>query len=445
MSPRRAYRRLEGQLPETGLVHDMTIEGHGIADVGGRRVFVERAITGESVTYHRQRTKRNYDEAALLAVESPSPERVPPRCPHFGTCGGCSLQHLAPVAQPRLKQQALLDSLARIGRVQPAQVLDPVTGEGWGYRRRARLAARYVEGKARVLVGFSERDSSRIADMRRCETLHATLADLPGDLSDLLGALSLSRRIPQVEVIVGDDATALIFRVLDDPPATDRASLAAFGARHGMRVLLQRGGPDVLEYPDGTLARDDFCYELPGPDLRLSFGPTDFIQVNAEVNRKLVALALSLLAPDRSARVLDLYCGIGNFTLPLARAAGFALGVEGAAAMVARASANARLNDIANAAFRVADLGVSEGSAAFAGERFDAVLLDPPRVGAAAMCRPVAATGARRVLYVSCHPGTLARDAGTLVHELGFRLQAAGVLDMFPHTSHVESVALFER
>ncbi len=445
MSGRRAIRRLANALPEMSSIQDMTVEGQGIASISGKRVFIEGAIRGESVTFRRVRTRRNYDEAELLEVSLDAPERVAPRCAYFGTCGGCSLQHLSPQGQVQLKESALLESLKRIGFVMPARVLPPVTGSPWGYRRRARLAARLVDGKGRVLIGFSEKHSSWITDMRSCETLHPAVSALLAPLSELIGALSLRQRIPQVEVAVADNATLLVFRVLEDPAPGDLVALREFRDRHGIRILLQRSGPDQMIPLQAGVDDGELWYDVPAAGLRMRFGPTDFIQVNAEVNHRMIDLALELLAPDRSMRVLDLYCGIGNFTLPLAHLAESALGIEGETTMVARARENARLNEVANTEFRVANLSEAASSAIWADQGFDAVLLDPPRAGAAAMLRPIARTGARRILYVSCHPGTLARDAGTLVNELGYRLTAAGILDMFPATSHVESLALFER
>ena len=430
-------------MPETAHVQDMNTDGQGIASLGGTRVFVAGAIAGEAIRLRRVRSRRSYDEAVLLDVSSPSPDRVVPRCRYFGTCGACSIQHLSPEAQVRLKESVLLESLGRIGRVTPARIMPAVTGSPWGYRRRARLAARYVDGKSRVLVGFSERDSSRITDMTSCETLHPAVASLIAPLGELIASLSVARRVPQVEVAVADNATALVFRVLDEPGREDLALLRAFGARHGVRVLLQAAGPRETKPLDPASDGGELWYDVTAHGLRMTFGPTDFIQVNADVNARMIDLALELLGPDGGMRVLDLYCGIGNFTLPLARRAGSVLGIEGDEDMVSRARLNAVSNGIGNAEFMTADLaraGALDGAGTF-----DAVLLDPPRAGAAEMMGPIAATHARHVLYVSCHPGTLARDAGTLVNELGYGLVAAGILDMFPATSHVESVALFAR
>lgn len=445
MGGRRAVRALRNAASESGLVQDMTPDGQGVIDVAGKRVFVQGAIAGEIVAFRRHKARRNYDEAELLAVEHSSPDRVVPRCRYFGTCGGCSLQHLAPPAQVRLKQAVLAESLRRIGQVQPQRWLPPLASPAWGYRRRARLSVRDVAGKGRVLVGFSERGSPYVADMLECETLHPDVARLIMPLSALIGRLSLRRQLPQVEAAVADNGTALVLRVLAEPTAADLDQLRAFRDRHGLRLLLQRSGTAGVAGLDPPTDEAPLWYDLPDHALRMRFGATDFIQVNALVNQHMIGLAIELLAISPGMRALDLFCGLGNFTLPLAQRCAEVIGVEGDARAVAQARANAQANGIANATFHCADLAEVSARAAWAGRVFDAVLLDPPRAGAAAMMGPVADSGAQRVLYVSCHPGTLARDAGILVNERGYRLSAAGILDMFPGTSHVESVALFER
>jgi 23S rRNA (uracil1939-C5)-methyltransferase len=443
MGGRRAFRRLSGTATETATVGDMTAEGAGLATVAGKRVFIDGAIGGEIVSFRRTKARRNYDEAELLAVESASPERVAPRCRYFGTCGGCALQHLSTDGQLRLKEATLRENLRRIGNVEPAEWLIPVSAAPWGYRRRARLAARFVDGKGRVLVGFSERDSSWVADMDSCETLHPRAAALIAPLGELISSLGIARRVPQVEIVVADNATALVLRALDDPATDDLARLRSFRTAHDCRLLLQRAGPDDIRGLDPATDEGDLWYDIDG--VRLRFGSTDFIQVNAAVNQVLVERVLAEFDPQPDSRLLDLFCGIGNFTLPLARRAAHVLGVEADKRMVALAAQNAATNGIVAARFVAADLSSSAGGTVFATTPWDGVLLDPPRAGAAAILAPVAATGTRRIVYVSCHPGTLARDAGTLVHEFGFRLVRAGIFDMFPATSHVESLAVFER
>jgi 23S rRNA (uracil1939-C5)-methyltransferase len=442
MSGRRAILPLRAQEPETATILDMTAEGRGIASVAGKRVFIDGAIRGETVTFQRTRRRRNYDEAGLVDVDRPAAERVAPRCEYFGRCGGCSLQHLDTPAQLRLKEAILLDNLQRIGKVMPARVIPPVTGPVWGYRRRARLAVRDVPGKGRVLVGFRERLKPYVMDMRDCETLHPHAARLIAPLSDLIGGLSVRARLPQVEVAVADNATALILRVLDEPTTADIEALRAFGQTHSVRLYLQRTEPGTAVPLDHDTV--ELCYRLPDQGLTITFGPMDFVQVNAEVNRRLVALALELLAPSQATRVLDLFCGVGNFTLALARQASQVRGIELDPTMVARARANAALNGLVNVDFQVADLAASDGLMDLIGGPVDLVLLDPPRAGAEMVMAALARMAPVRILYVSCHPATLARDAGILVHHHDYRLSAACTLDMFPATGHVESVALFE-
>jgi len=339
----------------------------------------------------------------------------------------------------------LLDSLARISDLRPEAVLPPVRGAVWGYRRKARLGVRHVERKGRVLVGFREHDKPWVADMLTCATVEPAISRLIEPLSTLIGTLSIRARLPQVEATVADNGTALVLRVLDTPTGADRDQLMEFSARENVRVCLQPGNPESVVPLDPGQPVDELHYRLPAFDLTLTFGPTDFIQVHSEVNRQMVDQALGLLAPTAADRVLDLYCGIGNFTLPLARRAGEVLGLEGASAAIRRGRHNATLAGLSNARFVEADLAGAGTEGAWTRERFDLVLLDPPRTGAVELLPALSRLAARRIVYVSCHPGTLARDAALLVREHGYRLVSAGVMDMFPHTSHVESMALFER
>jgi 23S rRNA (uracil1939-C5)-methyltransferase len=440
-----------GAPPERGTVAGLTLEGLGVVRPEGKRVLVRGALPGEDVEYLRTQRRSNYDEARLVAVHTPSPDRVEPRCEYFHQCGGCALQHLAAPAQLLAKQATLLDSLARIGGVRPATILPAVTGGPWGYRRRVRFAARDVQAKGRVLVGFNERDRPYVMDMDHCETAHPLASGLLPGLSALAGSLSVRARLPQFEVTVADNAMAVVARVLSPLTAADDAALAAFAAEPGvaglpLRLYLQPGDGSTL-VPVGSNARDPapLEYALPGYGLRLAFGPTDFIQVNAAVNEQLVALALAHLEPQPTDHVIDAYAGIGNFSLPLAQRSASVLGIEGAAPAVAWANRNAGAAGLANAEFVVADLAGAGLGGAWARQRFDLALLDPPRAGARELLAPLAGTGVRRIVYISCHPGTLARDAGILATEHGFRLEAAGVLDMFPQTSHVESMAVFSR
>lgn len=430
--------------PETAAIASLTHDGRGIAAVDGKKVFVSGALPGETVRFERRKKRRNYDEAALLEVLDSSPDRVEARCAVFGTCGGCALQHLGGAKQREMKQRTLTDNLERIGGVAPERWLTPLHAENWHYRRRARLAVRDVAAKGRVLVGFRERHAPYVCDMHRCEILAHPVDALIDPLSELVGSLSIRRRVPQIEVAVGDDRTALVFRVLDPPGDDDLRALRAFADEHAVEVLLQSGGPQDVATLSGEPATP-LEYFLPDFDLCIAFGPTDFVQVNGAVNRRLVGHATDLLDVDPSHRVLDLFCGIGNFTLPLARRGDRVLGIEGEAAQVERARQNARSNGIENCEFRVADLAAVDGGESWFGEGWDRLLLDPARSGAEALARSMARLGPSRIVYVSCHPGTLARDAGILVREQGYRLEAAGIVDMFPHTGHVESIAVFQK
>ncbi|MEO8443399.1 MAG: 23S rRNA (uracil(1939)-C(5))-methyltransferase RlmD [Gammaproteobacteria bacterium] len=430
---------------EVAEVTALTLEGSGVLAPAGKRVLVPGALPGEEVEFQRRRRRRNYDEGLLIQVRRPSPDRVVPPCEYFGRCGGCSLQHLAPDAQLAMKQGTLLDSLARIAGLEPPSLLPPVRGAVWGYRRKARLAVRHVERKGRVLVGFRENDKPWVVDMLTCATVEPAISRLLEPLSSLIGSLSIRARLPQVEATVADNATALVLRVLDPPTGADRDQLRAFAAAQGVRLYLQPGNPESIVPLDEAPIPDDLYYRLPDADVSLTFGPADFIQVHGEVNRLMVNQALALLAPTPADRVLDLYCGIGNFTLPLARLSAEVTGLEGSAAAIRRGRHNAALAGLGNAHFTQADLAGAGAEGAWTRERFDLVLLDPPRTGAAELLPALGKLGARRLVYVSCHPGTLARDAGLLVREHGYRLASAGVMDMFPHTSHVESMAVFER
>ncbi len=419
---------------------DLTHEGCGVADLDGRRVFVPDALPGERVEIVLRKRRRKLQEADLIRVVEPSPSRTAAHCEYFGRCGGCALQHLAHAAQVSFKEAAVAETLTRIGRVEPAQWLPAVVGRPWGYRRRARLGVKYVAGKDRVLVGFRERAGPYITDMRHCPVLMPPIGDLLGELADLIQSSSIKSRLPQIEVAVTDDACALVLRVLDAPSDADRQAFLAFGARHGIDIYLQPGGPGTV-VPLGPTR--PLRYRLEACDLTLRFLPTDFVQINADVNAELVATAVELAGVESTDRVLDLFCGLGNFSLPLAQRAGELLGVEGEAGLVARAVQNAAANGIGNARFVTADLMQSDWG--FYRERWDIVVLDPPRTGAEAPIAELHRSMPRRIVYVSCHPATLARDARVLVEKHGYRLAAARVFDMFPHTHHIEALALFER
>jgi 23S rRNA (uracil1939-C5)-methyltransferase len=428
------------QAQQTGTVCGLTHEGEGVVH-GGKTVFVPGALPGERIRFRRKRRHRQHDDGELLEVLEPAPARALPRCAHFGVCGGCALQHLAPEAQLAAKEGELRETLLRVAGVTPAAWLAPLTGPVWGYRRRARLGVKFVHRKGRVLVGFRERAAPYVAQLEACEVLAPPAGQLIAPLAAMLTGLSIREQLPQIEVAVADNATALVLRVLRPPSDEDLARLGAFAATHDVQLYLQPGGPDSVQPLAPCTQR--LRYRLPQFALELEFGPTDFVQINAVVNEALVARARELLELTPEATVLDLFCGVGNFTLALARHAARVVGVEGERSLLERARGNAGRNGIGNAQFHLADLGrVPDADAPWMPHPCTHVLLDPPRSGAREVLAAIAALAPRRLLYISCHPGSLARDLGVLVHEHGFTLEAAGVVDMFPHTAHVESLAL---
>jgi len=421
-------------------IESLDAEGRGVArNPEGKVVFVEGALPGEDVDFTLLKKKSSFEIGRLTRVLSGGSSRQAPRCPHFGVCGGCSLQHTDARTQMAAKQRWLEENLARIGKVAPETMLPIVYGEDWNYRRRARLGARFVDKKGGALVGFREKRSSYIADMRECHVLPWEISRLISPLKELVHSLSIRARLPQIEVAVGDNAAALVFRHLDALSAADEGLLAAFAAKHGVHVWLQPGGPDTAR--PFAPPQSELYYDLPESGVRLWFGPTDFTQVNHGVNRMLVARAVRLLDPQPGERIADLFCGLGNFSLPLARRGAQVIGFEGSAALVERARANAAANRLL-AQFEVMNLFKPE-LAPFA--PFQKILVDPPREGAVDIVKALPEAWPQRIVYVSCDPATLARDAGVLVHANGFRLSAAGVVNMFPHTAHVESIALFDR
>lgn len=438
-------KRRKRREPETATITAVTHDGRGIAATEGKKVFVAGALEGESVTFMRRKAHRNFDDAELLEIHTPSPDRIEAKCEAYGRCGGCALQHVSTDRQRAIKEQTLRDNLERIGRVEPVAWLEPMTGPEWHYRRRARLAVKDVRGKGRALVGFRERHAPFITDMRRCEVLAQPVDGLIEALSELVDTLSIRSRLPQIEVAVADNAVALVFRVLDPPSPEDEVQLREFGRTHTLRIYLQTGGPDSVSllYPDAIDA--PLFYTLPEFDIRVDFEPIDFVQVNGGINQRMVHFAVEQLAVGPDDRVLDLFCGIGNFSLPLARRAALVLGVEGLESLTTRAAANAAANGLDNVTFRVADLSKVDGSESWVREGCDRMLLDPARSGAAEVVSRMHLFAPQRIVYVSCHPGTLARDAGTLVHEQSYRLESAGIIDMFPHTAHVESIAVFTK
>jgi 23S rRNA (uracil1939-C5)-methyltransferase len=437
-------------------VESLDLEAQGVAhNSAGKVVFIEDALPGEEVQVRVNRRKNNWEQATMTALRHESSQRVVPRCPHFGTCGGCKMQHFHIAAQIATKQRALEDALWHLGKVKAERVLRPIEGPAWGYRYRARLSVRYVAKKGKVLVGFHERKSSFVADMDSCEVLPPHVSALLLPLRELVAGMDQRDRLPQIELAVGDAVTALVLRHLAPLSAADLARLRDFGAAHEVQWWLQPKGPDTV-HPLG----DDgppLSYALPEFGITMPFRPTDFTQVNPHINRVLVTRALRLLAAGADERVIDWFCGLGNFTLPIATMAREALGIEGSEALVQRSRANAAVNGLTNKAGFIARNLFEITPAELAGfGTADKWLVDPPREGAFALAKALADvhtdaslasgyTAPRRIVYVSCNPATLARDAGLLVHQAGYRCSAAGAVNMFPHTAHVESIAVFDK
>ncbi|MGT2471121.1 23S rRNA (uracil(1939)-C(5))-methyltransferase RlmD [Paraburkholderia terrae] len=417
----------------------------------GKVIFVEGALPGERVTYSSYRKKPSFEQAQVVDILKESVIRTRPQCKFFGICGGCSMQHLDVRAQIAVKQRVLEDNLMHLSKLRPETVFRPIHGPSWGYRYRARLTVRNVAKKGGVLVGFHEKKSSYVADMTSCEVLPPHVSDMLVPLRHMVEALSIRDRMPQIELAVGSSVTALVLRVLEPINEADEQVLRDFADQHNVQFWLQPKSPDSV-YPFYPLDAQ-LDYTLPEYGIRMPFRPTDFTQVNHQINRVLVGRALRLLAPAKTDRVLDLFCGIGNFTLPLARISREVVGIEGSEVLTSRALDNAKENGVdSHTSFASRNLFEVTADDIRALGHFDKYLIDPPREGALAVSKAladIAQSGEgplpKRIVYVSCNPATLARDAGLLVHEAGYRLKGAGVVNMFPHTSHVESIALFER
>jgi 23S rRNA (uracil1939-C5)-methyltransferase len=434
---------------------DMDAQGVGRATAEdgseGKVIFVEGALPGERVLYASFRKKAAFEQALLIKILRESVMRTRPKCPYFSKCGGCSMQHLDVRAQIAVKQRVLEDNLQHIGKLHAETIYRPIHGPSWGYRYRARLAVRLIAGKGGALVGFHEKKSSFVADMETCDVLHPNVSALLVPLRVLVRDLSIRDRVPQIEVAVGAEITALVLRILEPLTQADEALLRTFADTHGVQFWLQPKGPETA-YPFYPLGQE-LAYTLPEFGIRMPFKPTDFTQVNHQINRVLVSRALRLLAAQPTDRVLDLFCGIGNFTLPLARVAREVVGIEGSAGLTERALENASVNGVhERTSFACRNLFEITADDFRALGSFDKILIDPPREGALAVSKAlgeIAQSGEgvlpKRIVYVSCNPATLARDAGLLVRDAGYRMKGAGVVNMFPHTSHVESIALFER
>lgn len=426
-------------------IESLDQEGRGVGHWEGKAIFVDDALPGEIVEFSPYRHKPSFEFARAARVIRESAQRVVPRCPHFGVCGGCSLQHHDERAQVAAKQRILEDALWHIGKVRPGHMLPAIHGPAWGYRQRARLTVRHVVKKGGVLVGFHERKSSFVADMRTCKVLPERIAALLPRMRLLVESLSVRDRLPQIEIACGDSTGVLVLRILQPLTAADEEIIRAFAAEHRVAIFLQPGGPDSAR-PFFSAGESTLSYALPAFGLEFEFGPTEFTQVNAAVNRVLVPRAMQLLAPRSGERVVDLFCGLGNFSLAIARSGANVVGFEGLAGLIARAKHNAVRNGLAaRCDFYRADLFKDADAILAAHGPFDRALIDPPRDGAIEAIKALERAPPARVVYVSCNPATLARDAGVLVNVLGYELEAAGVVNMFPHTTHVESIAVFDR
>lgn len=444
-APAPATQAKPARAPRIAQVESLDHEGKGVAHVDGKTIFIDGALPGEVVEYSSYRKKPTFEIAQATRIIKAASSRVVPRCPHFGVCGGCALQHADPSAQVAAKQRVLEDNLAHIGNVKPEEIYSPLQGSPWGYRHRARLSARLVPKKGGMLVGFHEKKSSYIADMSECHVLPKRVSDLLLPLRELIGALSISDRMPQVEVAVGERCLALVLRVLEPLNSADEELLRRFADRHGVVFYLQPKGPDTVTrfYP---LDAPPLTYTLPEFDIEMNFSPTEFTQVNYPINRVLVRKALRLLDPQPGERIADMFCGLGNFTLPIARSGAKVFGVEGSEALVKRAFENAQANGLAGQVdYGVANLFLCTPEIVAGWGHFDKMLIDPPREGALELVKSLGPDSPKRIVYVSCNPATLARDAAILVHQKGYTLRGAGIANMFPHTAHVESIALFER
>ena len=427
------------------VVESLDYEGRGIAHADGKVIFIEGALTGERVTYSSYRKKTSFELAQLGQVIKPTFMRVQPKCKHFGVCGGCSMQHMDARAQVAAKQRILEDNLWHIGKVKAQTILPPIYGQSWGYRQRARLSVRHVLKKGKTLVGFREKRGGYVADMQHCEILTPKIAKLLPLLGQLNESFTTRDILPQIEVAVGEHVDVLVLRILQALSPADEEAIKQFADTHAVQFWLQTKGPETV-VPFYPLDAPPLTYSLPEFGITMPFAPTEFTQVNADMNRVMVSRAMRLLNPQPNERIADLFCGLGNFTLPIARSGAQAVGIEGSAALVQRAKQNAAFNDLAgNTQFSVMNLFEIDEAALVQLGHFDKMLIDPPRDGAFELVKALGTDTPGCIVYVSCNPATLARDAEILVHQKGYVLKAAGVMNMFPHTSHVESIALFEK
>ena len=424
-------------------IESLDQEGRGVAHFDGKVIFIEGALPGEIVSYSSYRKKPAFEQAQVTTIFKSAPMRVTPKCKHFGVCGGCSMQHLDARAQVAVKQRILEDGLWHIGKVKAENIMPAIYGQTWGYRERARISVKHVIKKGKTLVGFHEKRSSYVADMQSCEILAPKIAKLLPLLAEMVSQMSIRDQLPQIEVAVGEHVDALVLRIMVPLSHADEAVLRSFADLHEVQFWLQTKGPETI-VPFYPLDAPALSYSLPEFNVTMPFAPSEFTQVNSALNRVMISRAMRLLDPQPGERIADLFCGLGNFTLPIARSGAQVLGIEGSDALVKRAQQNAASNGLSdNTSFMAMNLFemTEEGFAKLG--HFDKLLIDPPRDGAFELVKSLGGDNApKRIVYVSCNPATLARDAAELVKH-GYVLQAAGVMNMFPHTSHVESIAVF--
>ncbi len=444
MARRRSRKKKLPENPVKVTIESLAHDGRGVTHVEGKVVFIDEALPGEELEFIYTDSRRDYAEGKVDRLITKADERVDPECPHFGRCGGCSFQHVQDQAQIKMKQGLLIEQFNRIGKVEIPEIWEALTGPHWGYRRKARMGVKYVAKKGRVLVGFRERRNPFLAEIESCKVMHPQVGEKLMDLSEMIGGLTIKDKIPQIEVAIGDADCVLAFRVLEPPTDEDKNRMRDFGHKHAMSICLQSKGPDTIVPIEGEPEIIP-TYALPEQGIEFKFKPAMFTQVNYEINKKMVTRVIDAFDLNENDQVLDLFCGLGNFTLPMATKAGSVVGIEGDQPLVDHAKENAILNGLDNVSFYKADLTKDVSDEIWAKQKFNKILLDPSRAGASEVLHNLKHWKPEQIIYVSCNPSTLARDAGILVNELGYKLVKAGVMDMFPQTGHVESIALFEK
>jgi 23S rRNA (uracil1939-C5)-methyltransferase len=444
MARARTRKKPLPDVPVRATIASLTHDGRGVAHVEGKAVFIDAALPGEEVEFLYTEIRRDYAEGKVVKALTPSEHRVEPLCRHFDVCGGCSFQHVDSATQIQIKQTLLEEQFKRIGKVTIPQLWEPLIGPHWGYRRKARMGVKYVAKKNRVLVGFREKRHPYLAEMDSCVVMHPVVGTKLVELGEMIAGLSIREKIPQIEVAIGDEHCVLSIRVLEPPTAADQEQMLAFGKAHNLTLCLQSKGPDTIMPLDGEQEVIP-TYALPDHNIEFQFRPAMFTQVNYEINRLMVNRVLDTLKLTKADTVLDLFCGLGNFTLPIAKYAGLVVGVEGDLPLVKHARENALHNGIENAEFYAVDLSKDISDQPWVNRHYNKIMLDPSRAGASEVLHYFKQWQPEQIVYVSCNPSTLARDAGILVNDMGYKLVKAGVMDMFPQTGHVESIALFER